>query len=269
MSRKCVLIGVEGPHDQAFLSKIFRKLLGFSQCTEQSKLDPLWSSKFIPQYPKSGKLYARLDMPSILYTDTLSVAIYAGEGSNLVNNLADKLSDIDYSNDLSAFAIVADADKSTPAQVAKRYYDDLREYFPDFPSEVGKTGTVIKSLPRLGLYILPNNLDQGVLDTLLCACGEIAYPTYMERAKAYINQFSVEDVKQIGWKPYDKNKATVAAVASILKPGKTNTVSIADNTWVSPETEQQIPDLQNLTQFLREFLNVETVSTFGSESSDC
>lgn len=256
MNRKCVLIGVEGNHDQAFLSKVLRELLGFSKCEDQRNLDALWR-KFIPVYPpKTGRLHLRLDMPSILYTDTLSVAIYAGEGSRLVDNLKDKLADIDYLNSLSAFAIVADADKQKPAEVAKKYYDELREYFPDFPSETSETGAVTKTTPKLGIYILPNNSDQGVLDTLLCACGEVAYPVYMERAKSYISQFSEEEVKQIGWKPFDKEKATVATIASILKPGKTNTASISDNAWVSNQTEQHILSLKNLTTFLRELLSI-------------
>lgn len=256
MKRKCALIGVEGNHDQAFLSKVLRELLGFSKCEDQKNLDPLWR-KFIPVYPpKTGKLHLRLDMPSILYTDTLSVAIYAGEGSRLVGNLKDKLADIDYLNSLSAFAIVADADKQKPAEVAKKYYEELREYFTNFPFEISEIGAVTEAMPRLGIYILPNNFDQGVLDTLLCACGEIAYPMYMERAKSYISQFSDEEIKQIGWKPFDKEKATVATIASILKPGKTNTVSIADNAWISTQTEQQISSLQNLTIFLRKLLSI-------------
>lgn len=256
MNRKCALIGVEGNHDQAFLSKIFRELLHFSKCEDQKNLDALWR-KFIPVYPpKTGRLHLRLDMPSILYTDTLSVAIYAGEGSRLVDNLKDKLSDIDYLNSLSAFAIVADADKQKPAEVAKKYHDELREYFPDFPFEISETGSVTATTPRLGIYILPNNSAQGVLDTLLCACGEIAYPMYMERAKSYISQFSDEEIKQIGWKPFDKEKATVATIASILKPGKTNTASISDNAWISTQTEQQISSLQNLTTFLRKLLSI-------------
>lgn len=123
-------------------------------------------------------------------------------------------------------------------------------------------------MPRLGVYILPNNSDQGVLDTLLCACGEVAYPVYMERAKSYISQFSEEEVRQIGWKPFDKEKATVATIASILKPGKTNTVSIADNAWISTQTEQLVSSLQNLTIFLRKLLSIKVMSVTGSEDSD-
>ena len=92
MNRQYVLIGVEGNHDQAFISKILCKLLGFSKFDGKiSELDPFWR-KFIPNYPKGGNLYVRLDMPAILYTETLSVALYAGEGSNLITNLNDKLS---------------------------------------------------------------------------------------------------------------------------------------------------------------------------------
>jgi hypothetical protein len=268
VNRKCILIGVEGNHDQAFLSKVLRELFGFSKCEDQKNLDTLWR-KFIPVYPpKTGRLHLRLDMPSILHTDTLSVAIYAGEGSRLVDNLKDKLADIDYLNSLSAFAIVADADKKKPAEVAKKYHDELKEYFPNFPFEVSETGSVTEDVPRLGVYILPNNSDQGVLDTLLCACGEVAYPVYMERAQSYISQFSEEEVSQIGWKPFDKEKATVATIASILKPGKTNTVSIADNAWISTQTEQRVSSLQNLTIFLRKLLSIKVMPITGSEDSD-
>ena len=202
-------------------------------------------------------LYERLDMPSIFYTNDLTVAIYAGGGSSLIKNLNTTLSNIDYAQNLAAFGIIVDADKLPPSQVAKDYHNGFKDLFPDFPNEVSATGTVINSTLRLGLYVLPNNADQGVLDTLLCACGEVAYPEYMARAKSYIDQFSKAEIKKIGWKPFDKEKATIATVASILKPGKTNTATVADNKWVSRQTEQQIPCLQNLTHFLRNLLSIE------------
>jgi hypothetical protein len=257
VSRQYVLIGVEGNHDQAFICKVLRELLGFSQFDDDaSNLDNLWR-KFIPVYPpKTGKLHLRLDMPSVLYTETLSVAVYAGGGSNLMNNLNAKLSDINCSEELAAFGIVADADKQTPSQVAKIYHDGFQEIFPDFPTTVSTIGAVAGNAPRLGLYILPNNSDQGVLDTLLCDCGTVVYPTYMERAKAYISQFSNDETRKLGWKPFDQEKATIATVVSVLKPGKTNTASIADNKWVSAQTEQQLPQIQNLASFLRSLLGI-------------
>ena len=257
MSWEYVLIGVEGNHDQAFISKILCKLLGFSKFEGNvSELDGIWR-KFIPVYPpKTGKLYLRLDMPTILYKDKISLAIYAGEGSNLITNLSDKLSDID-SSSLFAFAIVADADKNQPEQVAKEYYQGFKEYFPDFPTTVSQNGNVIAGSPRLGIYILPENSQQGVLDTLICDCGDLIYPEYMQRAREYINKFSEEEKnkKPLKWKPFDQEKAIIATVVSVLKPGKTNQTSISDNNWIGAETSE-IPVIQNLTTFFRGLLNL-------------
>lgn len=258
MNRQYVLIGVEGNHDQAFISKILCKLLGFSKFDGKiSELDPFWR-KFIPNYPKGGNLYVRLDMPTILYTETLSVALYAGEGSNLITNLNDKLSDIDYST-LLAFAIIADADDDTPNKVAEKYHHGFQEYFPNFPITVNATGNVIAGSPKLGIYILPDNSQQGVLDNLICDCGDLVYPEYMQRAREYVDKFSEEERKKkpLKWKPFDQEKAIIATVVSVLKPGKTNQTSISDNSWISSETESQIPAIQNLTNFFRDLLNLE------------
>jgi hypothetical protein len=252
---KYALIGVEGPHDQAFTGKVV-KLLGFKDFREElkglkSNLDPFWR-KFIPVYPKQGNLYKRLDMPSILFNDTISVAIYAGEGSNLVTNLDDILSaNPEYQTNLSAFGIVADCDKSNPDKIVSEYTNKFRNYFPDFPNQAG---VVNANSPRTGIYVLPDNVSQGVLDTLLCSCGEIAYPAYMERARSYLDDFSEPERKSLKWKNFDLEKALVATVVSVLKPGKTNTTSIADNNWVSEQTQQQVPALANLIEFLSQLL---------------
>ena len=94
------------------------------------------------------------------------------------------------------------------------------------------------------------------MDTLLCECGQIAYPAYMEKASSYLNEFSESDRKSLKWKNFDREKALVATVVSVLKPGKTNTTSIADNNWVSEQTKQEVPALENFIKFLRQLLEV-------------
>jgi hypothetical protein len=263
VDRRYALIGVEGNHDQAFLGRILCKCLGFSRFDHtQSDLDTFWR-KFVPVYPpKSGRLYLRLDMPSVLQTEDVSVAIYAGEGSKLITNLSAKLSDIDPSA-LLAFGIVADSDKNRPERVAEIYHESFKEFFPDFPN---KPGVVTETSPRLGLYVLPDNSSQGVLDTLLCNCGKSAYPEFMQRAESYINQFSQEEIQEIGWKPFDREKAIVATVASVLKPGKTNTVSITDNNWVCSETVAAVPALSNIVAFIKELLSINGSSANNSST---
>jgi hypothetical protein len=254
---KYAIIGVEGPHDQAFTGKVL-KLLGLKDFGEElkgleSQLDPFWR-KFIPVYPKKGNLYKRLDMPSLLFNDTISVAIYAGEGSNLVTNLDDILfANSEYQTNLAAFGIVADCDKSTPDRIVEPYANKFRSYFPNFPDRPGVVNT---NSPRTGIYVLPDNASPGVLDTLLCECGQIAYPVYMEKASSYLNEFSESDIKSLKWKNFAQEKALVATVVSVLKPGKTNTTSIADNNWVSKQTQQQVPALANFIEFLSQLLEV-------------
>jgi len=262
------IIGVEGPQDQAFVGKVLKQLLGFKDFRGKEfkglkkNLDPFWH-KFIPPYPQKDDLYKRLDMPSILYNDVVSVAIYAGEGSNLVTNLDYFIREHPpYQEELMAFGIVADADRQAPDAVVEPYCNCFRSYFPNFPDLAGAIDTSVPPFRknRTGIYVLPDNVNPGVLETLLCLCGEVAYPEYLERAQEYLDKFSPEERKSLKWKPFDfsrsvREKALVATVVSVLKPGKTNTASIADNNWVSGPTETEVKALSNFREFLRELVS--------------
>ncbi len=101
---KYALIGVEGNHDQAFIGTVLKKFLGFKRYDgSKEDLDEFWE-KLIPRPTPKGKtkLYERLNLPSILFNDPVSVAIYMGEGNNLLSNLDDLLSNEDnYQHNLS------------------------------------------------------------------------------------------------------------------------------------------------------------------------
>lgn len=256
---KYAIIGVEGPHDQAFVSKVLKALLGFKDFRGkeykglEDNLDPFWQI-FIPSYPSKGNLYKRLDMPSILYNDSMSVAVYQGEGSNLVNNLDAFICDHPpYRQELTAFGIVADADDKSLDSVVDPYANRFRNYYPNFPNQPGVVDT---NSPRTGIYVLPDNESQGVLDTLLCNCGKVVYPEYTQRAKTYLDEFSEEELESLKWGPFDSQKALVATVVSVLRPGKTNTVSIADNDWVSDRTQKEVPQMRKFVNFLQQLLDI-------------
>ncbi|MDR9402721.1 MAG: DUF3226 domain-containing protein [Halothece sp. Uz-M2-17] len=247
-------IGVEGNHDQAFVGKIL-KLLGLEDFREKKgglrqNLDPFWS-KLIPSYPtKKGELYKRLPMPSILYNKTLSVAIYGGEGSSLKKNVDAVLTnESKYQTDLSSFIIIADADDKPVNKIVTDYANYFQTYFPDFPNEAGVINQ--SGSTSTGIYVLPNNNSQGTLDKLLCQCGEVAYSEYMSRATDYLEKFTERK-----WKKFDYEKALIATIVSVLKPGKTNTVSINDNNWVSAVTQEQVHDLKVFIEFIAASLNI-------------
>jgi hypothetical protein len=255
VSRKYALIGVEGPHDLAFVGKVL-KLLKFTEFDgKESNLDPFWG-KFKPIYPKKGgNLYERLDMPSIFFTDTLSVAIYAGGGSNLAPRLLAILANHPpYQKEIVVFGIIADADNNLPNNIAQEYSQKFQAYFPRFPT-VG--GNVDAGYPRTGIYVLPDNAQQGVLENILCICGEYAYPLHIEKAASYLAEFDTEHTRK--WKPFDDKKALIATVVSVLKPGKTNTISIKDNDWISQTTLSNVPALENFVCFIKQLLEIEYI----------
>ena len=70
--------------------------------------------------------------------------------------------------------MATDCDKSTPNRVVKPYAPLNSEVifliFPDRP------GVVNANVTHTGDYILPDNASPGVLDTLLCECGQILIP---------------------------------------------------------------------------------------------
>ncbi len=89
MSLKYCILAVEGPHDQAAIGRLLKQL-GLKDFASEfggdpASLDVFWEG-FVPKTPPK-KLYARSSMPSIFTSQSHSIAIYQGEGSNLVRNL--------------------------------------------------------------------------------------------------------------------------------------------------------------------------------------
>jgi hypothetical protein len=253
VSRRYVFLAVEGPTDEAVVARAFIKLLGFKKFAGRSaELDAVWRC-LVPTYPaKSGNLYGRLPMPSILFSDACSVAVYAGGGSNLIPHVVGLLdNNHDLHQMLAAFGVIADADKKPPEAVAAKYRAGFRELFPGFPD---RPGEVVAGPPALGVFVLPDNARQGVVEHLVIECGDHVYPTHMERAQRYVRDFVASDpATATKWDPFDEQKAVIASVASLLRPGKTNAVTIEDNLWLSDETKH-LPKLAELLRFLRELV---------------
>lgn len=251
------LIGVEGNHDQALIGRVLKKFLGFKLYDgSKEDLDQFWE-KLIPRPTPKGKtkLYDRLNLPSIFSNDTLSVAIYMGEGNNLLSNLDDVLSnEDDYQDSLSSFVVIVDADNNPIDEVVKPYVDRFRLYFPNFPDKAGEINH--SDSTSTGIYVLPNNTSQGTLDQLLCQCGEVAYSEFMSRGKVYLETFTADERKKLKWKPFTYEKALIATIVSVLKPGMTNTASISQNDWISEQTRERVDDLKQLVEFIVNVLKI-------------
>lgn len=249
MSQKYCLLATEGPHDQAAISALLQ-LSGFEKFNGTVKeLDPFWEG-FIPKFPpKNGRLYARMDMPSILTSQTHSVAIYWGEGSNLIPNLeAIATNHKSYVQDIHAFGIIVDVDERSPGEVAKKKARALKTIFPTI-SEM--PGIISGENPKTGIYIFPDNKRKGVLDTILVDCASLIYPDHKDGAIRFLNGLDSKHTEHLN--PGAKDKAIVACIVSILRPGVTNTSSIAQDKWISEQTIKN-NDIALFDRFLKDLL---------------
>jgi hypothetical protein len=261
VSLRYALLATEGPHDQAVIGRLL-ELLGLKKFNGKlDALQPFWKN-FIPGYPRNGNLYARLNMPSLFIPQQYSVAVYHDEGKdNLLENLMVAIASYESrAQDFYAFGLIVDADKKEPAKVAKAYISKLKEYADvlevnvPFISDV--PGRINEGVPRTGIYVLPNNAKTGVLDNILLDCASIVYPEHKRGAEQFLD--SLNTAHKSHWKPFDHQKAIVASVVSVLKPGMANTSSIAQDRWICEQTAISVAEVAMLKQFLQNLLELPT-----------
>ncbi len=250
------ILGVEGQHDQAFIAKLLRRMGFRNYDGTVAGLDPFWRP-FVPAYPKASRLYARMDMPSIVFTEEISVAIYAAEGTNLMEKFpATFVSHPVFKTDVAGFGIIADSDRSPCARVAAEYAAVYRQHFPQFPNAPGE---IDRSPIRTGIFVLPDNVNQGTLENILLECAGLVYPNLHAQARGYLDAIdrtalTGTDLNEFR-APAGENKAWASCVSSVLKPGKTIQTSIQDNRWLE-DRALALPRVRAVSNFLSQLLDL-------------
>ncbi len=93
--------------------------------------------------------------------------------------------------------------------------------------------------------------------------GQTAYPEILEHARIFVNSVDVSNLRRRDRRPFEapsgKKKATVAAVGSILRPGKAVQVTIQDNLWISDKTIH-LELVSLFAQFLSNLLDEPTLN---------
>lgn len=190
-----------------------------------------------------------------------SVAIINAVGlSKLAMRLGIDLASLNHLPDAVAVLLDAD-DDGDPCQrharllreIGGRPESEIREL--RFPPEPGQ---VDMGPPRCGVFVMPDNRSTGTLEDLLLEAGSTAYPELNAAAESYVrsvqalSELCPKDVEELR-KPAGLKKATVAAMSSILKPGKAIQVSIQDNRWLE-DTTLALPRIAEVTRFFRSLL---------------
>lgn len=101
----------------------------------------------------------------------------------------------------------------------------------------------VKEIP-IYTFVFPDNEGQGNVENLLLETAAILYPELLRLAEDYVAAAAKIQPK-LAKEQYAK-KVKVGCIANVMKPGKENQVSIADDDWVSPKTLAACEMLQKL-----------------------
>lgn len=253
------LVVVEGPHDRAFVGRVLA-LLGFKSFRGRPKsgrsahLDPFWAP-WVPTYPRGDNLYLPLDMPDIWETADWSVGVRAAGGSEVYSTMPQFLEDQpEWLRQIQAargaVGVVVDADEGPPAAV----YDRLRAAWSGVLGGLPEAlGTVRGGEARVGAFVLPDNREPGTVESVLLPLGERALGPLLCRARWFVRTAPAVHASRLGRS--GRLKATVAAAASILQPGSTNTVTIERDDWITSENSDH-PALAPFVGFIRNLLDL-------------
>ncbi|KEO83249.1 DUF3226 domain-containing protein [Tumebacillus flagellatus] len=258
---------VEGPHDAAAVGKIL-ELLGARQIKKLMTLTKLDVERYLEHltkldFPYNDDMTERIPVPLFFRYGDLEdldlIAVHAvGGESALVKTMAATLSNLDDNGDrFTSLSIMGDADGRTPSEAMAYYQEKLQElpspssvmaHFANFPSP----GLVIERRQRIGVYVLPDNEKTGTLETVLLECAAATSQEIQAEAEKYVDRFS-------SWSDSKRDKAIVGCMNNLLRPGTSNTVSIAKDDWFCPDT-MSLSSAAKLQYFLKQLLGLEPCS---------
>ena len=253
-----VYFAVEGPHDLEFVAR-FLKLHGLERIRLKPELAPFWRPVLPttwPPPPKSDDLLKRVPVPTFFQNDAVSVAIDAVNGdSQLIASAINVRSTVNKpgGDALDAIGIVLDSDQKKSA--GERFTTISNALAAEELPLALAPGQVVEGPPRLGIFVLPDNVNAGTLEDLLIECAEKQYPqllasarTHVDSVEAEVPPYAKEDLADF-LKPSGKRKAIVGSIGSVLRPGKAIQMSIQDNRWVDGEA-LELPRMKVFREFV-------------------
>lgn len=249
MRKLCYLV-VEGPHDVEFACRLIKSRAALMRVRQHQDLDSAMAKLVPDKFPHGGDLLRRVPVPVFLQNDAVAIAIHAAGGdSKIVDCLAGTF-DILQESEFAAIGVILDSDSATSPSARHQALRTLARSLPI--SFADQPGELLSGPPRTGVYVLPDNTSQGTLEDLLLECGQLVYPKQVDAAKEFVRLAFAEcprrDFSDLHL-PAGRQKATVGAVASLLRPGKAMQVSIQDNKWLDAQGIQ-LPRLVQAADFL-------------------
>lgn len=153
---------------------------------------------------------------------------------------------------IDAVMLICDADNKS-AEEKKKGLLALREEADNFSlnETTMELDVKVKKIP-VHTFVFPDNVHSGNLENLLLETAENVYPELLEWASEYVEKAS--HIQKSLKREQDVKKAKIGCIANVMKPGKANQVSIADDDWVSENTLKSCKMLQALDRKLKDMI---------------
>jgi len=250
---------VEGPHDVEFAYRLLSPF-GLERIRHLSTLDPLFVPLVPTDYPPDDDLQKRMPVPLFLQSANHAIALHSAIGdSRLIETVEENDARLGRSA-ISGIGILLDSDRQEPATRYAKIRDDMARIGFALAATPGQ---VAAGATRVGAFVLPDNRTKGTLEDLLLESAEAIYPGLLSSAREHIDRAS----RDAGLTPKDladfnlpagRNKATIGAMASVLKPGKAVQTSLQDNRWLRDQA-LAIPRIAAVQTFLAELFELPAV----------
>ena len=240
-------IVVEGAHDASFIGRLLEKK-GFINPKNLNHIPDFWRSLIPTRFPADGMRLDRVvRFPDVHIRDDLTVGVItSGSDSRLISALRGALELLGPEN-LSSVGIFADVDTYTPQ---KRFNDICRslaalnataakEGVPGFPINVPEeVGVLVQGTPRVGVFLFPDNIRAGALETILLECSDINHPELSRRSQDFVTGIQGDfPADASALKRFRSgmgmSKSAAGIIANLLSPGTSLAVSLFKSNWLA------------------------------------
>ena len=173
---------VEGAHDASFFGQLIRAR-GYKRAGTLSDVPEFWMPLIPRRYPTdpAGRLDRVIQFPEIHVSndgDTLGIIVAGGE-ERLIEGLRTPLEQLGPSS-FAGIGMALDTDQLSScaarfdmlvSRFSQLNADASAEGTPGFPLELPREpGVAVAGPPKLGVYLFPDNMRQGTLETVLLEC---------------------------------------------------------------------------------------------------
>jgi hypothetical protein len=248
---------VEGPHDVELVYRLLRPH-GLERVQHFDQLDRHFVPLVPRSFPPAGDLQKRVPVPLFLQSVTHAVAVHSASGDTRLIQTVEENAKLLDPGSLTGVGVVLDSDSARlPADRYAVIRDGLKAKGYPFPDQAGD---VSPGPPRLGAFVLPDNVSSGNLEDVLLDCAREIYPGLLSSATIHVDTaradtgLLADELREVQ-RPAGRNKSIIGCMANVLRPGRAVQNSIQDNRWLRDKA-LALPRVRAIQEFLMSLLEL-------------